>query len=116
MSTPTPAQTPTHLQVAPEIESSWQAEMRAMLELIGEQNERIAALEAKVLPQPKDDLNERILGFMKGMPGIRLTALVIAENIGEANSRVGSRLASLASRGAIRSSKEEGRNRLYFHP
>lgn len=87
-------------------------EARALLDLIAELQDRLAVLEARQ-PRAKDDLNERIVAFLT-RTGLRMTALVVAENIGEDNGRVGNRLTTLANHGTIGSSKQPGRHRIYY--
>lgn len=81
--------------------------------------ERIEQVEAAVAPKaPKrDELAEKVIEFMRDRPGLKVTALVVAENLGELdNAKVGGRLQTLANQGVIASSKEPGRTRMYFWP
>lgn len=81
---------------------------------------RVDALESELLRSAtaglkKDELFDKITAYMKARPNDRLTALVIGANIGEDNTVVGSRLSTLASRGVIKSGKENGRTKLYWY-
>lgn len=76
--------------------------------------QRVERLERSGRQAPRDELDERILEFLNAHLGMRTTALTVAENIGEDNSKVGHRLASLANRGAVKTSKETGRTRMYW--
>lgn len=79
--------------------------------------ERVEVLETgRHAAPPPDPLADKIVEFMRGLPGVRLTALVISQNIGEDNGRIGGRLQTLASRGTIESAKEDGRTRMYWWP
>lgn len=60
----------------------------------------------------KDDLDARILSFMRAHP-IYTTALVVSKNIGAVNNVVGHRLVKLAKDGLVISEKEEGQTRMW---
>lgn len=76
--------------------------------------ERVASLEG--VQQPRDDLNRKILEFFRQYPGVKFTAHLIAENLGEDNSSVYTRLRTLARHGHVTEGKEDGRNRLFHVP
>ncbi len=77
---------------------------------------RVATLEAgKGTKGPKvDERREAILAFVNTHPGMKLTALVVAENLDMENTLVGHKMRSLWEGGHIGATKEDGRTRMYF--
>lgn len=77
--------------------------------------ERVASLEdsAAQQAQPRDDLNRKILEFLRQYPGLKFTAHLVAENLNEENSTVYTRLRTLARQGHVTEGKEDGKNRLF---
>jgi hypothetical protein len=67
---------------------------------------------AKPKPRPGEELRAKVLAFVNATP-IRLTALVVAEAIGEDNNRVGTALDTLARQGLIADVRRDGRVRMY---
>jgi hypothetical protein len=63
-------------------------------------------------PRPGDELRAKVEAFVNATP-IRLTALVVAEAIGEDNNRVGTALDTLARQGRIADVRRDGRTRMY---
>lgn len=80
--------------------------------------ERLDAIEAATAPAaPKrDELADKVIEFMSTLPGVKLTALVVAQNLDEENTKVGTRMQTLANRGVLKTTKEEGRTRMYYWP
>lgn len=62
----------------------------------------------------RDLLNEKILEYMRKYPGMKFMANSIAVNIQEDNSKVGTRLKSMVSRGVVERVKDEGKVSVYF--
>jgi len=92
----------------------------AMDQRVGFLEKRVGELEAQAAKTAtsglrKDEIFDKILNFMKKMPNVELTALVIGKNIHEDNGVVGSRLTTLANRGLIKSAKEAGQTRMYWY-
>lgn len=93
-----------------------------IMEALAEENDglavRIAALEAagpRIIVRTVDPINDKILAYMKKHPGMKLTANVLAENIGEDNGVVGSRLKSLFGNGRISKKTENGKVAMYYY-
>lgn len=70
-------------------------------------------------PGPKvDPIADRIIGFLRGVPGVRFNPTSVWENLGGEdtgveNSRIAEKLDSLANRGIVTRHKREGRRALY---
>lgn len=95
------------------------AELIALREQVSSLTGRLEVVEVAVAPKaPKrDELADKVVEFMRERPGLKVTALVVAENLGELdNAKVGGRMQTLANQGIIASSKENGRTRMYFWP
>lgn len=78
--------------------------------------ERVAVLEAAPAAPPRDELNEKLLAFLRSHPGLKFTGQLVAENIGEPPSSVYGRLRTLARHGHLVFIKEDGRNGLFYTP
>ena len=78
--------------------------------------ERVISLEDTPAGQPRDELNEKLLAFLRRHAGLKFTGQLVAENLGESPSSVYSRLRTLARQGHLVFAKEDGRNGLFYTP
>lgn len=79
---------------------------------------RVYALECSSGPiVVKDDMPERIMTFLGSLPaGMKVTPLIVAENIGADNRVVYARMKTLTERGVLEATKEDGRTRMFSRP
>lgn len=79
--------------------------------------ERVTTLEDAPAARERDDLSQKILEFLRRYPGLKFTAPVIAENLGEPAPLTHSRMKALTNQGLVLTEKrEDGRTRHYHVP
>lgn len=79
--------------------------------------ERVTELEVADRPAPpRDELNEKLLDFLRVHRGLKFTGQLVAENLGESPSSVYSRLRTLANNGHLTYDKPDGRIGLFWMP
>jgi hypothetical protein len=59
--------------------------------------------------QPRDDVNDRIVAFLRQVAPLKMNSVTIAENIGVDSTKVGNRLRGMAGKRGVQSMKREGK-------
>jgi hypothetical protein len=74
----------------------------------------VAALRRAVSPTPVAEVDERLAAFLDTVPGIKFSAVSVAENLGLESGYCSDRLTALAGRGRIVRQQAPNRRPLYY--
>ena len=80
---------------------------------VRDQAKELAALRAT---SDADETNERIVAFLEGLGGVKMSGISIAQNLAVDNKSIHSRLARLATQGRVTVHREKNRHALYSVP
>ena len=99
------------------LERTFDETTEALMTRLGELEEELASVRRLAGgTTPTSEVDERITTFLGSMPGIKFSAVSVAENLGMEMGHCSDRLTALAGRGVLVRQQEPNRKPLYYSP